>query len=58
MTKGAPKRREVVPLPGGGVEIREPDGSVIVARDELTYERILRALRKPGRPYVHERPKK
>ena len=49
--------REVVPLPDGTVEICEPDGSVVVARDELAYEGILNKLRGPGRPYVHETPK-
>ncbi len=38
--------------------IRHKDGSKTIVRDELQYQRILNALRKPGKPYVHIREKK
>ena len=50
------RKREVVSRANGTVEIREPDGAVIFARDELAYERILEKLRGPGEPYVHLTP--
>lgn len=37
------------------VEIHHADGSTTTVRDELQYARILKALRGPGRPYVHVR---
>lgn len=37
--------------------IKHRDGSTTIVRDELQYQRILKALRKPGKPYVHVREK-
>jgi hypothetical protein len=37
----------------GTVTLTHDDGSSTTVRDEVTYQRILTALRSPGEPYVH-----
>lgn len=52
-----PCKLRVVALGNGTVEIHWSDGSISIARDEVKHARILRAFQKPGRPYVHVRPR-
>jgi hypothetical protein len=48
------RKTNVAHNPDGTITISWSDGSTSIVRDEVTHERILKALRGPGK-YVHLR---